>query len=493
MPQGFGPQGPGKTSGSGERLKGATALCLALLALGGFAGMAAAQPANLPEGQAARQVSGARAAASGADEAAQLVPLGPNEDVPYSEVLAKPGDIATNFRFAQSEIRKGRLKAASATLERILLEHPDLVPVRLLYAIVLYRLDTDAEARHELETLKALPLPADARTTVQTYLDLIDKRARTTRFSANVSFGFQADTNRSSTPSGNRALYDDSDVAVDSARGDGAFLAGGNFRVDHDPGFQDRHNLFFQLSTFVDEQIDVKAQGFEFYSGELGIDLNLPFATVTPSMTIEHLRLQGAPYMLVYGPRLALDRRIDDQFDVFGQIEYRWQDYNNIFDTVDGAAIGETATERNGARFDAEIGVRWTISPAHSLTLALDAYDKNAEVAYEEMGGQKLSLSHTWLFGAGQFLMTAAEASLDRYNGPNETISARTRVDRTFVGRMTYGAPVSTIVPIDGLPSEFDRIVMTATAEGTRVLSNLASYDYANVRGQVLLSRRWEF
>ena len=473
---------------------GPSALVVAIACWAASTVGAGAQPADLPEGQAARQMSGSRAAAAGAEEAAQLVPLGPDEDVSYAEVLAKPGDIAVNFRFAQSEIRKGRLKSASATLERILLEHPDLAPVRLLYAIVLYRLDTDAEALHELNTLSATAgLPADIRAQVATYRDLIAKRARTTRFTANVSFGVQGDTNRTSTPSGNRALFADADVEVDPADGDAAMLAGGSFRVDHDPGFQDRHNVFFQVNTFVDEQIDVKRQGFEFYSAELGIDLNLPADVVTPSMTVEHLRLQGAPYMTSFGPRVALDHRIDEEFDVFGQIQYRWQYYNNVLDTVDGTPIAAAATERNGARFDAEVGGRWTISPAHSLSLVVGIYDKNAEVAYEEAVGQKASLSHTWLFGSGQFLIGAAEASLDRYSGPNGLVSARTRVDATFVGRLTYGAPVATLVPLDGLPAEFDRIVATATAEGTRVVSSLASYDYSNVRGQFMLSRRWEF
>ena len=72
------------------------------------------------------------------------------EDVTFEQVLADPDNIDLNFRYAETQIRKGDVRGASATLERILLIEPDLPRVRLLYAIVQFRLENLAEAEREL-------------------------------------------------------------------------------------------------------------------------------------------------------------------------------------------------------------------------------------------------------------------------------------------------------------------------------------------------------
>jgi Flp pilus assembly protein TadD len=76
--------------------------------------------------------------------------LRPEREVTYEDVLANPDNIDLNFAYAQVQIARGDLKNAAATLERILLIEQDLPRVRLLYAIVLFRLDNLDEAEREL-------------------------------------------------------------------------------------------------------------------------------------------------------------------------------------------------------------------------------------------------------------------------------------------------------------------------------------------------------
>lgn len=455
-------------------------------------GAALAQDANLPETQA-RQGAGAAAAAAGANEAAQMAPLGPNETVTYAQVLQAPADVGLNYRFALSEIRAGRLKSASAALDRILLANPDLAEVRLLYAIVLYRLDSDTDAVRELDAVSKMALPPAIKTQVETYRAAIEKRRRTTRYTFNLSVGLQGDTNRSATPTDNKVLFIDIPLKVDKSKADGALLAIGSFRVEHDPGFQDRHTLFAQATSYMDEQHDLRRQSFQFHSAETGVNWNLPKDMVTTSVTMEHMRMQDRPYMLAFGPKLRLQHRIDAEFDVFGQVQYRWQNFNNISATVDGSAVAPSASGRTGARFDAEVGGRWTLSPAHQVELSLNLTDKNAEVGYEAYKGEGVQLSHTWLLGNGQFLLSSAQAGLQIYDRRDSFISAKTRRDWTYLGRVTYGVPVANLLPEDTVPEGLAGLVMTTSLEGQRVNSSIANYDYSTIRGQWLLSKRWEF
>jgi tetratricopeptide (TPR) repeat protein len=450
-----------------------------------------AQSVQQPESDAARQGLGARAAAAAA-AAAQLAPLGPDERVTYEQVLAAPNDVGLNYRFAQSEVRAGRLKSADAALERILSLHPDLAQVRLLRAVVLFRLDADAEAARELAALARLDLPADVRAQVEAYQAAIEKRQRRTRWTATISVGVQGDSNRSATPTDQRVLFLDTPLTLsDGAEADAAGLALGALRVEHDLGFQERHTAFAQATGFLADQAQVERQSFQYFAGETGLRLNLPADVVIPSMTLEHMRLQGEPYLTVYGPRLRIEHRIDAAWDVHMQAQYRYQDYNDVSATVDGLPVAPLAALRSGWRFDGEVGAAWTLTPVHRLALTAQITNKTAELAFEAYEGVGLQLEHTWLLGAGQFLLTTFSAGVQDYDGPDGFVSARTRRDRLYLGRVTYGVPLGTLAA--DAPEGWRDLVLTASVEALRADSNLPNYDYTNARGQLLLTKRWEF
>ena len=126
--------------------------------------------------------------------------------VTYQEVLKDPDNVELNFRFARTQVSQGNFRGASATLERILRLQPTLAPVRLLYAIVLFRLDNYAEAEREFEAIKALKVDQETAEKIDLFLDRIRLARRTTRYAASVSFGGQYDTNRTTAPRSNTVL-----------------------------------------------------------------------------------------------------------------------------------------------------------------------------------------------------------------------------------------------------------------------------------------------
>jgi hypothetical protein len=71
----------------------------------------------------------------------------------YPDVLKDPDNIVLNFKYAQQQIRDNNVLGAAATLERILIIDPSIHKVRLLYAVVLFRLDNLIEAKRELTAL----------------------------------------------------------------------------------------------------------------------------------------------------------------------------------------------------------------------------------------------------------------------------------------------------------------------------------------------------
>jgi predicted Zn-dependent protease len=89
----------------------------------------------------------------------------------------------------RAQIQEGNVKGALATLERVLLIAPEALNVRLLYAIILYRLDNMAGAEREFQTVAETDLPDDVRQQVNTYLADIQQQQQATKQSVRVSVG----------------------------------------------------------------------------------------------------------------------------------------------------------------------------------------------------------------------------------------------------------------------------------------------------------------
>ena len=180
------------------------------LGLAALSGPAAAQPRAPSVQEQQRPAQGLREAerAERAFKAAEeLRPLEAGERVSYAAVLQHPDDVELNYLYAQSQVEAGDLRGAAATLERILLLAPDLARVRLLYAVVLFRLDNLNEAEREFRTVSQLPMPDSLREEVDHYLEQIALRRKATRYSATVGGGMQWDSNRNAGPDGDRVLF----------------------------------------------------------------------------------------------------------------------------------------------------------------------------------------------------------------------------------------------------------------------------------------------
>src|SRR6185295_8747340 len=147
-----------------------------------------------PDAGARRDIRGEREAERTGERAREQEPFeGPRVD--YADVLKEPDNVDLNYRFAQTQVRDGDLRGAASTLERILLRNPGLAQVRLLYAIVLFRLDSVYEAEREFRVLDEMVLPQDVRREVERYRRELARRKERTRYSANLTFGGQYDTN----------------------------------------------------------------------------------------------------------------------------------------------------------------------------------------------------------------------------------------------------------------------------------------------------------
>ncbi len=124
--------------------------------------------------------------------------------VTYEQILADPDNIDLNLRYAKQQIARNDIVGAATTLERILLINPELLQVRLLYAVVLFRLDNYEEAERELLALRDRQMPPSLRRELDSYVQEIRRRRRHTRFALTSTIGWQWDRNRNAASSSAR-------------------------------------------------------------------------------------------------------------------------------------------------------------------------------------------------------------------------------------------------------------------------------------------------
>ena len=143
------------------------ALCIAL------AGTALAQT-TAPQVERDVQRPGSATESTVRGSESQRESLGPastfqGRDVTFDEVLRDPDNVDLNYAYALTLIRQGDLLGALSTLERILLRNPNIPRVRLLYAIVLYRLNAVDEASRELDNVLKLQMDGGLRRELEYY------------------------------------------------------------------------------------------------------------------------------------------------------------------------------------------------------------------------------------------------------------------------------------------------------------------------------------
>lgn len=442
------------------------------------------------ESQAPARETEAEAEIKKAAEAAKgRKPLETREEVTFEQVLKDPDNIDLNFRYAKTQVARGDVRGAAATLERILLVNPELIQVKLFYGIVLFRLDNLEEAERALKDVRERPMPDSLRREVEGYLREIRLRRKPTRFNAGLSLGYQFDTNRNAAPSSKQRLLVDSPLGLTGTtrkRRDTSFLLIKSLGFTHDLGFQAGHQLIGSVTDFLGEQTSVDDLDLHAFSFELGALVKTWLANVTTTGFFDHVSLSRETFMVSPGVNVELQRALTPRLGVFAANRWAREDFNAITEN-------NAAPERKGDRNIVSGGIRYALSPTMAVTTELAFEDKDAKESYQAYEGLTLSGNHTWLLGKGQFAINSISYGQDVYIQPDTAISRRTRRDKEFRARVTYGAPVSLFLG-ELLPAFIsDDLTTTVSYEYFRSLSTITNYTYHNSKFTFMLTKRVEF
>lgn len=438
-------------------------------------------------------------------------------DVTFADILANPDDTALNVCYARAQIQNGNVRGAAATLERVLLIAPDARNVRLLYAIVLFRLDTVDEAEREFLEVAEGELPPEVRAQVDGFLDEIQRRRQSVKQTATVGFGIYSASNRNAAPDSEQQLAAGvgTPIALEENRPnvDTGFLTTLGYGFTYDPGLQNQHEIFGGIDLFADTLAERHDLDVHALNMDVGVRLRFPGFTVTPRAFLSNMRLEWAKFYQSEGFELRIDHKHKivgadlPLLDTWASFSAQDEDYHNT-------PSFQTLTLRNGPKYNTKIGFGMLVHPEHYVSWRGGAEFKssapdnanNADARIFSYKYYDMNLSHTWLLGDGRFLLSSLMMGWRDYKASDSLIVGGTgqqRFEQPNRVRMVYGIPLVQVVGDDWMPPGvnvndtlqdfFDGSTLALSGEMFYQRSNITNFQYSSRRVTALLTRKLDF
>ncbi len=407
-------------------------------------------------------------------------------DVAFEEVLRDPDNVELNYAFALTQIRQGDLLGALSTLERILLRNPGIPRVRLIYAIVLYRLNAVAEAEREFDNLLRLRMDEGLRRELEYYRSQIARAKQTTKFTAVVRFGWNYDSNRNAAPLTRSLISSGAAVPLPGETETHSLETFGRLEVEHDLGFQRRHRLIGSVTGLYD--LSLRSDRFTLSAidvrGGIALDLAPYEVRIQPHFRWAHL--EHDTVLQAHGGSIRFDWPTKQNLHYFAFFSGEHQVFN-------GTDAAPSSRFRTGPEWRGGVGVRWVIVPEHRVTVTATGIRKEAREGFFDYSGALVGLEHGWLLGRGMFLLTNVSWEGDWYDESDPNINSTKREDNILRVRTIFGIPFATLTGWNTAPRPLRDVGISVGFEYSRAFSNIDNYRYHNYRVMGALTKRFDF
>ncbi len=382
------------------------ALRRAVLGAGAALAIAAA-PAQAQQSITVDALAFARAAiASGNDALAR--------EVLDRLAASNPADIETNFLLATLDAQEGKFDEAIARYRAILLDHPDLVRVRLDYALALFRTGEDDSADYNFRLALDIDLPDPVRAQVMRYLHAIRERRR---YAISVAASVAPDSNiNAGTGASEITLFGlpfTPGEEVKQKSGVGAMLSlSGEYRYPLSDTLRWRSNADLVRTEYPGGRFDDM-----ILRTEIGPQILLPDWDVSALGVYTQRWYGNDPFDEGAGPRIEATYHGFERVRIAGDVEALRLGYH-------------TETFQNGDFVSANIYPDFALPPTPFIRPIAGFYRQFAVSPAFADTGYRLGLAYHRELPLGITVELQGELFLSYYDGPN-ALFGTTRRDQT--------------------------------------------------------------
>lgn len=404
-----------------------------------------------------------------------------SEEIPFEKILANPGDLDLNERFAHEQIDRGDLRGAATTLERVLILAPGRDGTRLLYAAVLIRLDALTDAERELEILLKRSTSAEINAQAKDFQKVIAGKKRRTHFDVHVTVGFAYDNNRNSAADSDQNLFFGTPILLnpDSRRQDDTNVNfAGQVGVRRDLGGAKPWNLFANVGYYRGEQTRINSLDLQAYSASAGANFRFHGYEITPSVGFDHVLLSQSTYLRDPNQTLRVSKKVRPSVALWGEIRHEDQRFVRT-------PLVLNSNDRTGDQYDLSLGAIWVATPRDRVGFTIGHRRKLAVNSTQAYRRESAGLDYTHLLGRGMFLAAGLSGQFDRYDQADPTLLRRARSDDAMIASLLLG------VPLDLAWKPLKGFMGTVGVERFQQTSNLLNYDYSNDRLSASVSYKW--
>jgi len=406
-------------------------------------------------------------------------PAGAGE-ITFEQVLSRPDDPDLNYRYALARIEAGDLLPALSALERVIAAAPARHEARLVRALVLFRLESLAEASRELDGLERLPLSPELRARIRELQAQIALRQSRFTVGARLGAGFENNSNRKATPSSGQMSLSGRliDLTGISGKADNNILAFAGLDFRQDLGSPQGHDISESLTYYRTHQAEVTTLDLDAVSARISGRYRSGATDAVLILSYDDVRLARERYLSSPGAGLRLERRFK-RTAVYAEGSYAYQKFVKN-------PVSSGAPDRAGGLAEISAGWDYQLSASMKLGLEYGLALKKADEGIYDFRRRSLALKHAWFPGGGAFLETSVEGGLALYPEANVFVSGRHRKDSIVRAGTTLG------LPLDRAWRALKGLMLTASGEVQDYRSTITNYTYRNYKAGLTLSYRWQ-
>ncbi|HEX4861424.1 MAG TPA: hypothetical protein VFV07_09320, partial [Rhizomicrobium sp.] len=344
--------------------------------------------------------------------------------------MQAPDDVDLNIAYAKAQADSGHLLSAAAALERVLMLKPNAASVRLLYAVVLYRLDDLQGANAQLAMVDGTQLPPLERKELDKYRRVVDSGRKDTKVRGQLAAGIAYNSDALGAL---LTEFDFTGKGVPRKSGAGAVFSGllaGSTKL----GSSDDLELYGVLGGYDRNAISGPDDQMQYVTGEAGLKETDRMSSWQLGGVARYYRLLGDPFLTEYGGRGELSVRLDTATTLSASGEAVWQDYNEPL-------IGALNA---GARYSVQGGVTYRID-SHATIAATGGYETHV-ASYKPFGYDApfAGLNFHDLLGSGVYLDVQGDMRWVGYRAKDTLFLFNTkRYDTDVFARAAVGVPLS--------------------------------------------------
>ena len=410
------------------------------------------------------------------------------QSIPYQDIWANPDDKELNLKYARQAIASGELQDAASALERLLLTSPNWDSVRVLYGIVLYRLDDKRGALEEFRKLEGRDLNARDEGLRQEYLARLEHENAAIRISGAFTLGGRYDENPGlvsnsisdgtiflSTPAAN----DDEDYGV---LGSATLRIEGN--IDNIPGSV----WFVALDGRFDSFQDVSRSNRMYGSLKGGAIFVGGRGKLAPYAIVDQYWLQSDRFLSRWGGGVKASYDISEYLSLHAGGEYLTENFSQTSTSPEN-------DQRDGSKTTGTLGLKWRAT--ESQTFFVDGFmirksADNEGFAYDEDG---IAIRSFTLLGNGAYLKLDWRYSDVNYKEPDGVVFVdQPRQDIRQYSRAALGFELLSLFPeSSSTPEIFEDVLTEVGIAWTDQNSNLPNLEYDNFSVDVSFTKRFSF